>query len=110
MTDIMLNKGTLDENIRYFLQDNYACLRVWGAWSYGTMTEDDFRPMEEDDDIVGDLKALIAVEVERENKALKTERLIHRSVLQQVDGFLSEVHPKCAPLKRIKRALAGDHE
>jgi len=62
---VTLTQGTLDERIRYFLRDNYACTRVWEAWSYGTMTEDDFVPMDEDEDIVNDLKTLIKEEVKR---------------------------------------------
>lgn len=30
----------------------YYCGRVWSAWSVGTMSEDDFSPAEEDDDII----------------------------------------------------------
>jgi len=33
------------------LKGNYYCDRVWSAWSYGTMTEDDFSPSEESDSI-----------------------------------------------------------
>ena len=67
MTEIgtTLTRGTLDERIRYFLQDNYACTRVWEAWSYGTMTEDDFTPMEDDEDIVNDFKTLVQEQVDR---------------------------------------------
>ena len=66
---VTLTQGTLDERIRYFLQDNYACTRVWEAWSYGTMTEDDFTPMEEDEDIVNDFKTLVQTEVDRATAA-----------------------------------------
>lgn len=31
------------------LADTYDCTRVWSAWSYGTMGEDDFSPIAEDD-------------------------------------------------------------
>lgn len=34
------------------LADVYACGRVWEAWSYGTMSEDDFSPAGEDPDIL----------------------------------------------------------
>lgn len=30
----------------------YYCRRVWSAWSVGTMSEDDFSPADEDDDII----------------------------------------------------------
>jgi hypothetical protein len=29
------------------LGDTYSCTRVWSAWGYGTMTQDDFEPAEE---------------------------------------------------------------
>ncbi|UVS95683.1 hypothetical protein [Burkholderia glumae] len=31
------------------LGDTYDCTRVWSAWGYGTMGEDDFSPIAEDD-------------------------------------------------------------
>jgi hypothetical protein len=34
------------------LADLYACIRVWSAWSYGTMTEYDFHIAGEDEDCV----------------------------------------------------------
>ena len=34
------------------LQDLYACDRVWEAWRYGMMSEDDFSIAQEDNDIV----------------------------------------------------------
>ena len=36
------------------LQDFYFCTRVWAAWSYGTMTQDDFLMAKEDDAILED--------------------------------------------------------
>ena len=32
-----------------------VCTRVWEAWSYGTMTADDFEPISEDADVLGDM-------------------------------------------------------
>ena len=42
------------EIIKDVLENNELlyCSKVWEAWSYGTMGESDFRPAEEDDDIV----------------------------------------------------------
>ena len=36
------------------LHDHYTCTRVWSAWGYGTMSQDDFHLAAEDDDIVSD--------------------------------------------------------
>lgn len=33
----------------------YTCGRVWSAWSYGTMSQDDFAPAGEDDDVVDNI-------------------------------------------------------
>ncbi len=44
------------------LGDSYYCSRVWSAWSYGTMTEDDFEEVNESeniDDIVNEILPLI---------------------------------------------------
>lgn len=33
----------------------YYCSRVWSAWSYGTMSEDDFAPAAEDDNVLDNI-------------------------------------------------------
>ena len=38
----------------------YYCDRVWSAWQVGTMTEDDFSPAEDVDEVVSEATALIA--------------------------------------------------
>ncbi|MCP4393173.1 MAG: hypothetical protein GY804_02745 [Alphaproteobacteria bacterium] len=46
------------------LVDSYFCNRVWPAWSYGTMTEDDFEPVNETDniyDIINEIEAITSV-------------------------------------------------
>jgi hypothetical protein len=32
------------------LGDSYDCTRVWSAWGYGTMSENDFAPLWEDNE------------------------------------------------------------
>lgn len=48
-----------DEQMRdafaHALTDVYVCTRVWSAWSYGTMTEDDFSPASECDEVLDSL-------------------------------------------------------
>lgn len=39
----------LEDAIRSGLSCTYHCLRVWSAWSVGTMSEDDFEPVDESD-------------------------------------------------------------
>ena len=45
-----------DEAIREALGDAYDCLRVWNAWSYGTMGPGDFSQVAEDSDRVADIR------------------------------------------------------
>ena len=72
MKDITLTKGNLEDRIRYFLDELYTCGRVWEAWSYGTMTEDDFTNCAEDEDIVNDFKTLIATEQKHQLEKIRT--------------------------------------
>ena len=37
------------EAVAVALGDAYDCMRVWSAWSYGTMGSDDFSMVAEDD-------------------------------------------------------------
>ncbi len=41
--------AALEEVIRAGLADTYHCTRVWEAWGLGTMSEDDFEPVDESD-------------------------------------------------------------
>lgn len=49
--DAALDSALYDAMVEQ-LGDLYCCGRVWSAWSYGTMHEDDFSIASEDDDIV----------------------------------------------------------
>ena len=54
------------------LSGTYYCNRVWSAWSVGTMSEDDFSPADEDDDILDGV-------VDAVFEALKTPASAERS-------------------------------
>lgn len=41
--------------INEHFSQTYVCTRVWSAWSYGTMTEEDFTAVSEDSYLVNDL-------------------------------------------------------
>ena len=43
------------EALQHLSETVYLCGRVWEAWSYGTMTEDDFTPAVEDDEFVDEM-------------------------------------------------------
>ena len=51
-------KPDIDIELRKILMWNYSCSRVWEAWQYWTMTQDDFSPLEEDENIYNDIKSL----------------------------------------------------
>ena len=59
LTDEQAEK--VDEAIREALGDDYDCLRVWNAWSYGTMGPDDFSQVAEDPDRVAEIRNAAAV-------------------------------------------------
>ncbi|MEC5149175.1 hypothetical protein [Cryobacterium sp. GrIS_2_6] len=47
-------REALREVVAECLRDiTYTCGRVWEAWQYGTMTQDDFSPAWEDDEVTG---------------------------------------------------------
>lgn len=59
----------LKSEIRAIVEDTtfnaYICKRVWSAWSYGTMGEDDFQKFSESDvfeELVEDIEKLVAEE------------------------------------------------
>jgi hypothetical protein len=39
--------------------DLYFCTRLWDAWLYGTMSEDDFVQAKHDEDFINDLAELL---------------------------------------------------
>lgn len=47
----------LNEALAESLGDAMDCLRVWEAWSYGTMRRDDFVPVNGDDDRMAEIRA-----------------------------------------------------
>ena len=48
----MSDEKMLIEVLRSHLGDTYCCSRVWTAWQYNTMTEDDFSPVNEDEELL----------------------------------------------------------
>lgn len=52
----------IDEAIAGALGDAYDCMRVWNAWSYGTMSADDFIEVREQTDRIAEIReAVMAV-------------------------------------------------
>jgi hypothetical protein len=50
-----LEKNTLADTVADNTGDTYWCKRVWSAWSYGTMTQEDFEPLGESNDFLDDV-------------------------------------------------------
>lgn len=50
----------LRQRVADCLREVYTCSRVWEAWQYNTMTEDDFAPAWESDDLIDDLVAALS--------------------------------------------------
>ncbi|GAA0493452.1 hypothetical protein GCM10009097_06610 [Pigmentiphaga daeguensis] len=46
---VALDRDTLVDLIAVHLSGTYHCTRVWSAWSFGTMSEDDFEDVSESD-------------------------------------------------------------
>lgn len=58
-TETILTESTIenvDEAIAEALGEAYDCLRVWSAWSYGTMGPDDFSLVAEDSDRLAEIR------------------------------------------------------
>lgn len=53
-----MNTADIDSELNEILKWNYCCHRVWEAWQYWTMKEDDFSPLEEDENFYNDIKSL----------------------------------------------------
>ena len=78
----------LSDLAKDILQDHYACTRVWEAWSYGTMTQDDFVSCFDDVDIVTDTIASIS---KIEENARAAERLKNENLFDEFAECISEL-------------------
>lgn len=56
--------GELRDEVATLLHGDYGCTRVWEAWQYGTMTEEDFVPLE-DTERVDEIVALAEAYAQR---------------------------------------------
>jgi len=91
------------------LGDAYDCGRVWAAWSYGTMGEDDFSPVAEDPDRVREIAgaALDAVGFD----AVIKERDALRAAVSAMHGFLNRayrINGRCIELDCESHSQAWD--
>lgn len=66
MSTITITKEQLIDLINDHLTSTYVCTRVWSAWGYGTMSQDDFVDARETD-LAADLAEAL---IEREKQMM----------------------------------------
>lgn len=64
MAPMPTERDELRDALAEVLGDVYVCSRVWEAWNVGTMTQDDFSPASEDEDLLDSLIEAIKGRVE----------------------------------------------
>ena len=85
----------LREALAAALGSTYVCGRVWSAWGVGTMSEDDFIPASECDELLDEIvsaattaapqpTAMAPLTVEQASAALKASGYGDASVMEQV--------------------------
>lgn len=63
----MINNSIMQQFSSFF-ENIYFCDRAWSAWGYGTMTQNDFLPISEDEEYLKDiLKDILKKEITSEN-------------------------------------------
>jgi hypothetical protein len=70
--------------------DVYGCTRVWEAWIYGTMSQDDFVPINEEPTVMAELAAAILAAGYRKPRTITTEAEL--DALPNGSVVLSEVY------------------
>jgi len=102
---------TLTDAIAQGLSGTYHCLRVWEAWSYGTMSQDDFAPVDESEtprEIAEAVLALYAAPPAPQPSQLEADAA---NLLFALHDAWPYVHDRCtinSKLERI-RALMQKH-
>jgi hypothetical protein len=56
-------KEKLKNTLREQLSDALICTRTWNAWNYGTMGEDDFQLLIEDEDYIDQLAESVLLSI-----------------------------------------------
>lgn len=87
--------------IEIHLKGDYACTRVWEAWEVGTMTQDDFIPLEETER-VDEILTLLAQERAKADIAARIdalERVLRNCPMpilsyEQVSDWIAELKAK----------------
>lgn len=85
--------------------DAYDCLRVWSAWSYGTMGPDDFALVAEDGDrvaeIAGAVISVVEPVVQRRDDLLAELRHAHTIIRNALQIMTTEQKRKWGDLNEL---------
>lgn len=84
------------------LGDTYDCTRVWSAWSVGTMSQDDFTAITEDEDRLQEL-TIVALDASGASELLEAleSLMFHDGDGWNADGWFSDEQ-----LQRARAAIA----
>lgn len=71
-------KSVIRDALKQALRDSYDCTRAWSAWSYGTMSQDDFSHIPDDDNRIEEITlAVIYVLCDAQKCADEIRETIH---------------------------------
>ena len=99
----MSEKQTFEDKLTDLVNSSlcglYWCDRVWSAWSYGTMTEDDFYPAEDDDNIGPELISNILAAHNSEIESLREDRDGYKKLSDELSEDIDEADKKIEALE-----------
>ena len=76
----------IEEKIIHICKGNYSCGRVWTAWQYGTMTQEDFAPLEESEEFISEVMDLLKSEIDTAKQQGREE------VKKQIDKTIDQLN------------------
>lgn len=90
---------TFDEELKSILKGNYHCGRVWEAWEIGTMTEEDFTPLEEDEDFISEIKQFFKSQTKKDKIKIYKDILAEFINLSDPTKLIEIIQSKINKLK-----------
>jgi hypothetical protein len=100
----------LRDEVASALEDTYACTRVWEAWQYNTMTQNDFIPASEDDNVIQNVLnafAPVLARLARAEDCIKQVRLATDPGLGHYYGAWSRIDTALVDYHTAKEASHG---
>lgn len=111
MVDLDNLPGSILDATAAAIGESYDCTRVWSAWGYGTMSQDDFVRIDHDNDRVAEI-AKSAVEAfinETGFYSIVAERDALKAELKATESRLHEVAVGCANAEAELEAAKENH-